>query len=115
MELFQPATGKKLARKMNEFSESFLKTLKTVDGFILKNKSPSCGVKAINVYNSFENSRPRKEGMGFFAVNVMKKFPNLPIEEEWWLRNFFIRENFLTKIFSLQISVKQVQGAFRDF
>jgi uncharacterized protein YbbK (DUF523 family) len=46
-ELFQPDTGKKYGRKMKMFSESFLSSIKIFDGFILKNKSPSCGVKAI--------------------------------------------------------------------
>jgi uncharacterized protein YbgA (DUF1722 family)/uncharacterized protein YbbK (DUF523 family) len=114
LELFQPATGKKFAQDMNEFSESFLKTLNTVDGFILKNKSPSCGVKAINVYSSFENSRPRKDGVGFFAGKVMEKFPYFPIEDEGRLRNLFIRENFLTKIFTIasfrKASSKGFQG-----
>jgi uncharacterized protein YbbK (DUF523 family) len=36
-ELFQPKTGKKLARQMKMFSESFLKSINIVDGFILKN------------------------------------------------------------------------------
>lgn len=100
IELFQPATGKKFSHEMNKFSESFLNSVKTVDGFILKNKSPSCGVKAINVFTSFEDSRPRKDGVGIFAKKVMEKFSNIPVEDEGRLRNLFIRENFLTKIFT---------------
>lgn len=34
IELFQPATGKKFSHEMNKFSESFLNSVKTVDGFI---------------------------------------------------------------------------------
>ena len=114
LELFQPATGKKLAQKMKLFSDSFLNSLKTVDGFILKNKSPSCGVKATNVYTSFEDSRPRKDGVGFFAANVIKKFSNIPIEDEGRLRNLFIRENFLTKIFTIADFRKVRSGNFQD-
>ena len=80
LELFQPTTGKKLADDMENFAESFFKSIEEVDGFILKNKSPSCGVKAINIYTSFENSRPRKDGVGLFAANVMKRYPKLPVE-----------------------------------
>ena len=100
IELFQPATAKKLGHNMNEFSDSFLESIKTIDGFILKNKSPSCGVKNVNVYNSFEDSRPVKKGFGIFASKLIKKFSNLPIEDEGRLRNLFIRENFLTRIFT---------------
>jgi uncharacterized protein YbgA (DUF1722 family)/uncharacterized protein YbbK (DUF523 family) len=113
-ELFQPATGKKLAHKMEVFSKSFLNSIKNVDGFILKNKSPSCGVKAINVYTSFEDSRPRKDGVGIFAENVIKTFKNIPIEDEGRLRNLFIRENFLTKIFILADFRKAKSGRFQD-
>ena len=113
-ELFQPATGKKFSQKMKLFSNSFLNSVKTVDGFILKNKSPSCGVKAINVYTSFENSRPRRDGVGLFAENVIKKFSNIPIEDEGRLKNLFIRENFLTKIFVLADFRKVKSGNFQD-
>jgi len=113
-ELFQPATGKKLTHKMNMFSESFLNSIKTVDGFILKNKSPSCGVKSINVYTSFGDSRPRRDGAGIFAGVVMKKFPNLPVEDEGRLRNLFIRENFLTKIFTIADFRKVRSASFQD-
>jgi uncharacterized protein YbgA (DUF1722 family)/uncharacterized protein YbbK (DUF523 family) len=114
LELFQPATGKKFAQKMKLFSDSFLNSVKTVDGFILKNKSPSCGVKAINVYTSFQDSRPRKDGVGLFAKNVIKKFSNIPVEDEGRLRNLFIRENFLTKIFTIADFRKVRSGNFQD-
>ena len=99
---------------MEIFSESFLNSIKIVDGFILKNKSPSCGIKAINVYTSFEDSRPRKDGVGIFAENVIKTFKNVPVEDEGRLRNLFIRENFLTKIFILADFRKVKSGSFQD-
>jgi uncharacterized protein YbgA (DUF1722 family)/uncharacterized protein YbbK (DUF523 family) len=101
LELFQPNTGKIFTDEMNEFSRSFLESISNIDGFILKNKSPSCGVKAINIYPSFEDSRPRKDGTGLFAAHVSKYYPQLPLEDEGRLRNLIIRENFLTSIFAL--------------
>ncbi|HEX7467429.1 MAG TPA: DUF523 and DUF1722 domain-containing protein [Methanobacterium sp.] len=114
LELFQPTTGKRHASKMNEFSESFLNSIRTVDGFILKNRSPSCGIKAINLYDSFKNSKPRRDGVGIFAMNIMNKFPKIPIEDEGRLRNLFIRENFLTKIFTLANFRSVKSGGFQD-
>lgn len=114
LELFQPKTGKIFTNEMNKFSESFLESITNIDGFILKNKSPSCGVKAINIYTSFENSRPRKDGIGFFAANVMEKYPNLPVEDEGRLRNLFIRENFLTNIFTHAKFRSVESGDFND-
>jgi uncharacterized protein YbgA (DUF1722 family)/uncharacterized protein YbbK (DUF523 family) len=114
IELFQPNTGKIYTNKMNKFSEYYLESIHDIDGFLLKNKSPSCGVKAINIYTSFENSRPRKDGKGLFASKVMEKYPNLPLEDEGRLRNLFIRENFLTNIFTLAKFRKIVSGDFND-
>lgn len=114
LDLFQPNTGKIFTNEMKEFSESFFESIHDVDGFILKNKSPSCGVKAINIYPSFEDSRPRREGTGLFAANVTKYFPKLPLEDEGRLRNLFIRENFLTHIFTLADFRRAKSGDLND-
>ena len=114
LELFQPKTGKIFTNEMNKFSESFLESINDIDGFILKNKSPSCGITAINIYTSFKNSRPRKDGIGLFAANVMEKYPNIPVEDEGRLRNLFIRENFLTNIFTHAKFRNVESGDFND-
>jgi uncharacterized protein YbgA (DUF1722 family)/uncharacterized protein YbbK (DUF523 family) len=101
MELFQPATEKIFTKKMHDFSESFLNSVYDLDGFILKNRSPSCGVNNIKVYHGFRNPGSRREGVGLFARRVLDKFPDLPVEDEGRLRNLAIRENFLTRLFTL--------------
>jgi uncharacterized protein YbgA (DUF1722 family)/uncharacterized protein YbbK (DUF523 family) len=101
IELVQPATGYNCTEKMLEFSDSFLKSLEDVDGFILKNKSPSCGVKAVKVYPKGGNSRPWTDGIGLFAAAVFRCNPLTPVEDEGRLRNYHIRENFLTRIYTL--------------
>ena len=67
----------------------------------LKNKSPSCGVKAVRVYPPGGKSRPRTDGIGLFAAAVFQRFPLIPVEDEGRLRNFHLRENFLTRIYTL--------------
>ena len=114
LELYQPKTGKIHTKEMEKFSESFLGSINNIDGFILKNKSPSCGVKSINIYTSYEDSRPRKDGVGLFAASVMENFPNLPVEDEGRLRNLLIRENFLTNIFTLSKFRRVKSGDFSD-
>jgi uncharacterized protein YbgA (DUF1722 family)/uncharacterized protein YbbK (DUF523 family) len=101
IELLQPSTGLDFTQKMVNFSDEFLGTLPMIDGFILKNKSPSCGIKAVRVYPHGGNSRPRTDGVGAFAREVLHRFYQLPVEDEGRLRNFLIRESFLTRIFSL--------------
>ncbi|MCK9150959.1 YbgA family protein [Methanobacterium alcaliphilum] len=99
--LIQPSTQRNLTKKMKQFSDSFLNDLNNIDGFILKNKSPSCGIKAVRVYPQTMNSRPYNDGIGLFSVSVFEKFPFIPVEDEGRLRNLKIRENFLTSIYTL--------------
>jgi uncharacterized protein YbgA (DUF1722 family)/uncharacterized protein YbbK (DUF523 family) len=101
IELVQPSTGYNCTEKMLEFSELFLKSLEGVDGFILKNKSPSCGIKAVKVYPKGGMSRPWTDGIGLFAEAVFRCYPLTPVEDEGRLRNYHLRENFLTRIYTL--------------
>jgi len=99
--LFQTKTGNNLTEKMERFSNSFLESIKeNVDGFLLKSKSPSCGVKDTNYYKDFEGKEPIGKTSGMFAREVFKNFPDYPIEDEKRLIDKNIRELFLTKIFA---------------
>ncbi|WP_243129189.1 YbgA family protein [Hathewaya massiliensis] len=100
--LIQPYTKKDLTKSMNEFSEEFLKNLQDVDGFILKSRSPSCGIKEVKIYNGIEKAMCIKKGKGVFGEAVIDNFPYLPIEDEGRLKNYNIRQHFLTKIFLMR-------------
>ncbi|MBW3004889.1 DUF523 and DUF1722 domain-containing protein [Candidatus Woesearchaeota archaeon] len=99
--LIQPKTGQDVTGKMNTFSEKFFKKLEDIDGFILKYKSPSCGMKNVPIYPSKDTRKAKSQGPGFFGKTVLEKFKGLPIEDEGRLRNFKIREHFLTSVFTL--------------
>jgi uncharacterized protein YbgA (DUF1722 family)/uncharacterized protein YbbK (DUF523 family) len=96
--LIQPDTGDDLTDKMNQFSEEFIGNLKEIDGFILKNRSPSCAVKEAVVYS--EKGKYPFKRPGFFAEKAINKFPELAIEEEGRLKNTRLKEHFLIKIFA---------------
>ncbi|MBW2987804.1 DUF523 and DUF1722 domain-containing protein [Candidatus Woesearchaeota archaeon] len=116
--LYQPDTKKDFTKKMQDFTRKYLSNL-DVDGFILKYRSPSCGPKQVKVYNGLGKNVKITKGNGFFGGEVLKKFSNLAIEDEGRLRNFIIREHFLTKLFTLarfrkaKKSVKKLK-AFHD-
>jgi uncharacterized protein YbgA (DUF1722 family)/uncharacterized protein YbbK (DUF523 family) len=99
--LIQPSTGLDLSEKMEEFSGSFLGSLKAVDGFILKSASPSSGFRNVKIYPRAEKSASIARGSGFFGGAVLKKFPNLAIEDERRLLNPRIKEQFLVKLYTL--------------
>jgi uncharacterized protein YbgA (DUF1722 family)/uncharacterized protein YbbK (DUF523 family) len=113
--LYQPKTGKCFTSEMEQFSEQFLNRLNEIDGFILKNRSPSCGIKNVKRYHGFNNPGSMRDSVGFFAEKVKSHFPHQPAEDEGRLRNISIREDFFTKIFTLA-DFRRVknEGSFQD-
>ncbi|MDD1727427.1 MAG: DUF523 and DUF1722 domain-containing protein [Methanothrix sp.] len=69
--LVQPATGLDLTERMNDFVRGFLSSLPEVDGFILKFRSPSCGMKDIRVYSQAAKSGALSKAPGFFGGKVV--------------------------------------------
>ncbi len=98
--LMQFVTNKNITDILNDFTKTFLESLDNVDGFILKNRSPSCGIKDVRVYPSIGKVASISKSTGFFGNAVLKKFPFLPVEDEGRLRNHRIKEHFLTKVFA---------------
>ena len=98
--LMQPATGKDVTPAMNDFCQTYLGQIDEVDGFLLKSRSPSCGIKDVKIYSRMEKSASIGKGAGFFGSAVMARFPKHPVEDEGRLRNFRIREHFLTQLFA---------------
>ncbi|MDG6250483.1 DUF523 and DUF1722 domain-containing protein [Methanocalculus sp.] len=101
LHLIQPSTGRDLTELMQGFCRGFLDEIPPVDGFILKNKSPTSGISDVRRYPSAEPSSPIGKGPGFFGGMVLERFSGYPIEDEGRLRNRRIRDHFLTRIFLL--------------
>ena len=71
------------------------------DGFLLKNRSPSCGIKEVKVYNSIGKVPSiSSKAKGMFSGFMMESFPEVIFEDEGRITNFNIRENFYTMIFT---------------
>lgn len=96
--LVQPSTGADVTERMRSFAERWLSGLGEVDGFLLKSRSPSCGVQDVKL---FRGGQPAGRGTGIFAEAVLARYPDVAIEDEGRLHNFRIREHFLTKLFAL--------------
>ena len=82
LRLIQPSIKRDLTKEMKKFTSNYLSSLKKVDGFILKHRSPSCGVK------------------GFFGKEVLKRFPDVPIETDKRLASPKIQKQFIDKLFT---------------
>jgi hypothetical protein len=87
---------------MEEFSARFLSGLGDVDGFLLKSRSPSCGVRDAKVLHSDAEEAGHESGPGLFAARVLERFPAAAVEDEVRLTSDQrVREHFLTKLFTL--------------
>ncbi|MDH7488452.1 MAG: DUF523 and DUF1722 domain-containing protein [Anaerolineae bacterium] len=115
LRLVQPATGKDFTDIMRRFARDYVAAVGVTDGFILKSRSPSCGIKDVKVYPGAGKMAASGKGTGFFAAAVLERFGDLPVEDEGRLTNFAIREHFLTRIFALARLREALQsGAMRD-
>jgi uncharacterized protein YbgA (DUF1722 family)/uncharacterized protein YbbK (DUF523 family) len=81
------AYGRKMAPALHE-----------VSGYILKKDSPSCGMARVKVYQN-NDGPPDRTGVGIYANEIIKAYPNLPIEEEGRLNDTRLRENFMERVF----------------
>jgi uncharacterized protein YbgA (DUF1722 family)/uncharacterized protein YbbK (DUF523 family) len=69
-----------------------------LDGYILKSKSPSCGMERVRVYT--DAGMPSKSGPGLFARALMGALPLLVVEEEGRLNDPRLRESFVVRLFT---------------
>jgi uncharacterized protein YbgA (DUF1722 family)/uncharacterized protein YbbK (DUF523 family) len=69
-----------------------------LSGYVLKKDSPSCGMERVRVYAG--NGMPARDGRGVYADALMRRYPNLPIEEEGRLNDARLRDNFIERVFA---------------
>lgn len=66
-------------------------------GYILKSKSPSCGMERVKVYHS--DGHPIGHSPGIYAQELMNALNPLPFEEEGRLGDAKLRDNFIQRVF----------------
>jgi len=93
-------TAQDLTARMSQFSDRKLKELAKLrlSGYVLKSKSPSCGMERVRVYR--RTGVLHKAGRGVFADALLNAFPALPVEEEGRLQDARLRENFVTRVYA---------------
>ncbi len=79
-------------------------------GFILKSKSPTCGMERVKIYPDKKNGQSENVGIGAFAKELKEKFPYLPMEEEGRLGDPWLRENFLMQVFAYKSLFELLQS-----
>ncbi|MDI6872699.1 YbgA family protein [Candidatus Solincola sp.] len=120
LRLVQPSTGRDVTGEMKDFCRGFLDSLGEVDGFLLKARSPSCGLRDVKIFPYGKSDvGAMDKGPGFFGGEVIRRFPLHPAESEGRLKNFRLREHFLVRIFTLarfrEAACKGTVGSLVDF
>lgn len=94
-------TNKDVTNEVNSISKKLVDQIAEDElcGYILKSKSPTCGMARVKIYPDGEG-QSENVGVGVFAKELMEKFPLLPIEEEGRLTDPWLKENFLMQIFA---------------
>lgn len=85
---------------MNTWSEAKMPWIEeqSLDGYIFKKDSPSCGLFRVRLYDE-KSGIPTRDGRGLYAARVVDTFPMLPVEEEGRLNDPPLRENFISRIY----------------
>jgi uncharacterized protein YbgA (DUF1722 family)/uncharacterized protein YbbK (DUF523 family) len=68
-----------------------------LSGYILKSKSPSCGMARVPVTS--DKGMPAKVGVGIYTRVLMDRMPLLPVEEDGRLNDPVLRENFVSRVY----------------
>ncbi|WP_320170793.1 DUF523 and DUF1722 domain-containing protein [Maridesulfovibrio sp.] len=95
-------SGEDWTERMTEWGWTRLDALEKegLCGYIFKHGSPSNAMGRMKVFQ--ENGRVLYTGRGIWAAMVMERFPWMPCEDDGRLHDARIRENFITRIFTLK-------------
>ncbi len=81
-----------------------------LSGYVLKSRSPSCGMERVKVYS--RKGMAEKDGTGLFAAVLIKGHPLLPVEEEGRLNDPHLRDNFIVRVFAYHRLSTLMDGKF---
>ena len=95
-------SGRQLTSRMQRFARGRLRSLAkaALSGYILKKDSPSCGLERVKVWHDDDGRAAERNGRGLFAAELVRQYPNLPVEEEGRLHDPVLRENFFERVFA---------------
>ena len=68
-----------------------------LSGYVLKKDSPSCGLEGVTLFDA--GGREAGRGRGLFAEALIRRFPDLPVEDEGRLADPGIRHAFIDRVF----------------
>lgn len=95
--------------KMMDYSKSKVAELSITElcGYVVCAKSPTCGMERVKVY---KKGGAENIGVGLYTQELMKQMPWLPVEEDGRLNDPVLKENFITRIYTLRDFYDSMDG-----
>ncbi|MBG8560550.1 DUF1722 domain-containing protein [Pseudomonas qingdaonensis] len=88
-----------VSQALDAYGAEMAGQLTDICGYIFMQKSPSCGLERVKVYQA--NGYPATEGgRGLYATRFCAQRPDLPVEEDGRLCDPVLRENFITRVYA---------------
>lgn len=95
-----------LTEAMTSFATSRVEDFEELDGYVLKSRSPSCGLSAARVYpdrdSLFADGAFERSGQGLYATALIRRWPLLPVVEEVQLEKESQQTHFVERCFALR-------------
>ncbi|MFO7535044.1 MAG: DUF523 domain-containing protein [Kiritimatiellia bacterium] len=98
--LMTPETGEDQTDRLKAFTRAWLDDLPQADGFILKEKSPSCGIRHAKRFRGLHDTEAVGSGPGLFAEAALERYFLKPTADEHALEQPAAREAFLVRLFA---------------
>ncbi len=92
-------TGRDVTEALRREAEAVALQMPDICGYILMQKSPSCGLHSVKRYASSGTPKDNR-GQGAFAARLRELLPLLPMEEAGRLNDPVLRENFITRLYA---------------
>jgi len=113
--LIQLNANRDITDVMTGFVGRFLDSLGAVDAFILKEHSPSCGLRDVKVYAHPAAEDVIMKTSGFFGAEIIRQYPRFAVETEARLAEPSVREHFLTRLFAIaRFRLAKEKGTIED-
>ncbi len=88
-----------ITQSMTTYADTVAQSIAHLSGFIFCQKSPSCGMERVKVYQA-DGKGSVSDDIGLFAQRIMQLNPNLPCEENGRLNDPALRDNFIIRLFT---------------
>jgi len=98
LRLVEVSAGTDHTPAMDSVINRTMASLGDLRGFILKSKSPSCGLERIPVHN-LHGQIVHQDGRGMFADALVRHYPQMPVEQECRLEEDQLRADFIEQVF----------------